>query len=57
MPSKLNALDIGVIQWDIPKDGICLLELFKGINFNLIIVLQFGIQVRQYHYVKQDPQV
>jgi hypothetical protein len=33
-PSKLSPLDTRVIQWDIPKDEIFLLELFGGINFS-----------------------
>jgi len=32
-PLGLNPLDTNVIQWDILKDGICLLELFGGISF------------------------
>jgi hypothetical protein len=39
MGLPLSPLDIEVIQWDIPKDGICLLELFGGINFGLAIIL------------------
>jgi len=35
----LNPLDTKVIQWDIPKDGICLLELFGGISFGLAAIL------------------
>jgi hypothetical protein len=31
-PPSLSPLDTSVIQWDIPKDGICLLELFGGIT-------------------------
>jgi hypothetical protein len=38
-PPSLSPLDIKVIQWDIPKDGICLLKLFGGISSGLTIVL------------------
>ncbi len=38
-PLGSNPLDTKVIQWDIPKDGICLLELFGGINFGLAAIL------------------
>jgi len=54
-PSGLSPLDIKVIQWDIPKDEICLLELLEGINFGLITVLQSNILIRRYHYVEKDP--
>jgi hypothetical protein len=36
---NLSPLDTRVIKWDIPKDGICLLELFRGINSRLVVVL------------------
>jgi hypothetical protein len=32
-PLGLNLLDTIIIQWEIPKDEICLLKLFKGINY------------------------
>jgi hypothetical protein len=38
-------------------DGICLLEIFGGISSRLGMVFQFGIKVRQYHYVEKDFQV
>lgn len=37
-PLDLSPLDIGVIHWEIPKDGICLFELFGGISFVLVVV-------------------
>jgi hypothetical protein len=52
-----DPLDTMFIQWDIPKNGICLLELFRGISFGLDVVLQSGILVQRYHYVEKDPQV
>jgi hypothetical protein len=39
VPLGLSPLDTRVIHWDIPKDGIPLLELFKSISFGLTIVL------------------
>jgi hypothetical protein len=38
-PPGLSPLDTKVIQWDIPKDGICLFELFGGISFGLGIII------------------
>jgi hypothetical protein len=55
-PPSLSPLDTKVIQQDIPKDGICLLELFGGINFGLVTILRFDILVQKYHYVQKDPQ-
>jgi hypothetical protein len=36
---RLNPLDIRVIKWDIPNDGIHILMLFVGINYDLVAVL------------------
>jgi hypothetical protein len=36
---RSNPLDIKVIKWDIPNDGIHLLKLFVGINYGLAVVL------------------
>jgi hypothetical protein len=55
-PPSLNPLDTEVIQWDIPKHGICLLELFGGISFRLVVILQSNILIQRYHYAKKDPQ-
>jgi hypothetical protein len=41
-PPGLNPLDI---QWDIPKDGICLLELFEGISFGYVTMSQLVANV------------
>ncbi len=38
-PLGLSPLNTRVIHWDIPKDGIPLLELFGNISFGLTIVL------------------
>jgi hypothetical protein len=35
-PFGLSPLDTKVIHWEIPRDGICLLELFGGISFALV---------------------
>ncbi len=56
-PLGLSPLDTKFIQQDIPKDGTCLLELFGGINFGLITILQLGILIWRYHYVEKHPQV
>ncbi len=40
---KLNPLDTNVIKCNILKDRTCLLEFFRGINFDVIVVLQFCI--------------
>jgi hypothetical protein len=46
-PPSLSPLDTKVIQWDILKNGICLLELFGGISFGLGKIIQFGILIRK----------
>jgi hypothetical protein len=38
-PQGSSPLDTRVIQWDIPKDGICLFEMFGGINYGLVVVI------------------
>ncbi len=53
-PLGLSPLDIRVIEWDIPKDGICLLELFRGISFKLVVVIYSCIIIRKYHYKEKD---
>ncbi len=55
-PFGLNPLDTRVIHWEIPKDGICLLELFGGINFALVGVPLSSILIQRYHYVEKDLQ-
>jgi hypothetical protein len=40
--------------WEYPSEGICLLDLFGGINTGLVAVLQAGILVRKYLYVEKD---
>jgi hypothetical protein len=36
---RLNPLDIKVIKWDIPNDGIRLLKLFIRISYGLVAML------------------
>jgi hypothetical protein len=55
-PLGFCSLDTKIIQWDIPKDVICLLKLFKCISFGLTMVLKSSIQVCKYHYLERDPQ-
>jgi hypothetical protein len=38
-PLGFSPLDTRVIQWDIPKDEICLFQLFRGISSGLVIIL------------------
>ncbi len=54
-PPGLSPLDTKVIQWDIPKDGICLIELLGGISFGLGTIIQFGILIQKCHYMEKDP--
>jgi hypothetical protein len=44
-PLKLNPLDIKVIQWDIPQGWDMVTKVGRGINFGLLIVLKYGIQI------------
>jgi hypothetical protein len=55
-PPSLSPLYTKIFQWDIPKDGICLLKSFGNINLGLATILQSRILVRKYHYVEKDPQ-
>jgi hypothetical protein len=41
----LSPLDTTPIAWEYPSEGICVLDLFGGINTSLAIVLQTGIPV------------
>jgi hypothetical protein len=56
-PVGLSPLDITPIAWEYPSEGICVLNLFGGINTGLVIVLQAGILVRKYLYVERDETV
>jgi hypothetical protein len=50
----LSPLDTTPIAWEYPSEGICMLDLFGGINTDLVTVLQAGIQVRKYFYVERN---
>ncbi len=53
-PVGLPHLDNTPIVWEYPSEGICVLDLFSGINTSLAIVLQIGIPVRRYLYMEMD---
>jgi hypothetical protein len=53
-PVGLFPLDTTPIAWEYPSDGIFMLDLFGGINIDLVVVLQVGIPVRKYLYVERD---
>jgi site-specific DNA-cytosine methylase len=50
----LLPLDTTPIAWEYPSEGICVLDLFGGINTSLAVVLQAGIRVRKYLYVEKN---
>ncbi len=50
----LSPLDTTPIAWEYPFEGICVLDLFGGINIGLATVPQAGIPVRKYLYVEKD---
>ncbi len=50
----LSPLDTTPIAWEYPSEGICVLDLFGGINTGLAVVLHAGIPVRKYLYVERD---
>jgi hypothetical protein len=50
----LSPLDTTPIAWEYPSEGICVLDLFGGINIGLATVLQVGILVRKYLYVERN---
>lgn len=51
---SLAPLDTTPITWQMPKEGIRVLDLFGGISTRLVAVLQAGILVHQYLYVERD---
>ncbi len=53
----LSPLNITPIAWEYLSEGICVLDLFGGINISLATVLQMGILVRKYLYVERDETV
>ncbi len=44
----LSPLDTTPIVWEYPSEGICVLDLFGGINTGLATVLQADIPVQKY---------
>jgi hypothetical protein len=46
--------DTTPITWEYPLKGICMLDLFGGINTGLATWFQAGIPVRKYLYVEKD---
>ncbi|PTQ40682.1 hypothetical protein MARPO_0038s0037 [Marchantia polymorpha] len=52
--STLSPLVTTPIVWEYSPEGVCLLDLFGGINTGLAAVLQSGILVRRYLYVEKD---
>jgi hypothetical protein len=42
------------IVWEYPSEGICVLDLFGGINTGLATMLQVTIPIRKYLYVERD---
>ncbi len=50
----LSPLDTTPIVWEYPSEGICMLDLFGGINTDLATMFQEGIPVRKYLYVERD---
>jgi len=53
-PVGLSPLDTTPIAWEYPSEGICVLDLFGGINTSLVVVLQACILIRKYFYVETD---
>ncbi len=47
-PSHLLPLDTILILWQCPKEGICVLELFEGMNMSLVAMLQVGISMHKW---------
>jgi hypothetical protein len=50
----LSPLDTTSITWEYPFKGICVLDLFGGINIGLAMVFQTSIPVWKYLYVERD---
>jgi hypothetical protein len=53
----LSPLDNTPIVWEYPSEGICVLDLFGGINIDLATMLHASILVRKYLYVERDETV
>jgi len=53
-PVRLSPLDTTPIAWEYPSEGICVLDLFGGINISLATMLQAGILIRKYLYTERN---
>ncbi len=53
-PIGFSPLDTTPIVWEYPFEGICVLDLFGGINIGLATMFQVGIPIRKYLYVERD---
>ncbi len=53
-PIGLFPLDTAPIAWEYLSEGVCVLDLFGGINTGLATMLQAGILVRKYLHVERD---
>jgi hypothetical protein len=53
-PVGLSPLDTTPIAWEYLFEGICVLDLFSGINIGLVAMFQTGIPVRKYFYMERD---
>ncbi len=51
---RLTPLDTTPIAWEYLFEGICMLDLFSGINIGLVVMLQVSIPVQKYFYVEKD---
>jgi hypothetical protein len=49
----LSPLNTTPIAWEYPSEGICMLDIFGGINIGLAIVHRASILVQKYLYVER----
>ncbi len=52
-PIGLSPLNTTPIAWEYPSEGICMLDIFGGINIGLAIVHRASILVQKYLYVER----
>jgi len=50
----LSPLDTTPITWEYPSEGICMLDLFAGINIGLVAMFQASIPAQKYLYVERN---
>jgi hypothetical protein len=53
-PIGLSPLYTTPIAWEYPSEGICVLDLFGGLNTDLATMLHASIPIRKYLYVERD---